>query len=156
MSSRPLLNSLVNKLELLASKLDHLNEVQSQIQKSFDVLESRMAQTPPPSSSSYSDEVPQCGRRVDRVLRTLTPLVSRVEGLWSVVSGFSSPPVNSFNVNANKLSSSSGPSSVQPSQFLGDALLSESRRQERAITAIRSDLNVRVSLLFTIIRLMES
>jgi len=124
----------VSKLENLASKLDQLNEVQHQIQKSFDSLESRF------SLSATMDEVPQCGRRVDRVLRTLTPLVSRVEGLWSVVSGYS--PVNSFNVNTKP-----GPSNVNvaPSQFLGDALLSESRRQERAISAIRSDLNVRVS-----------
>jgi hypothetical protein len=125
----------VNKLETLVSKIDHLNEVQSQIQKSFDSLETRF------SLSQQMDDVPQCGRRVDRVLRTLTPLVSRVEGLWSVVSGFS-PPVNAYNVNVNN---KQGTSSVSPSQFLGDALLSESRRQERAITAIRSDLNVRVS-----------
>ena len=37
---------------------------------------------------------------------------------------------------------------MAPSQFLGDALLSESRRQERAITAIRGDLNVRVRKYF--------
>lgn len=132
MFCRPLLSSLVNKLETLVSKIEQMNQVQSQIQKSFDNLETRF------TLSQQMDDVPQCGRRVDRVLRTLTPLVSRVEGLWSVVSGFSSPPVNSFNVKP-------GTSSVPPSQFLGDALLSESRRQERAITAIRTDLNVRVS-----------
>ncbi|XP_021963890.1 angiopoietin-2 isoform X2 [Folsomia candida] len=128
--NKPLLSSLVNKLETLVSKIEQMNQVQSQIQKSFDNLETRF------TLSQQMDDVPQCGRRVDRVLRTLTPLVSRVEGLWSVVSGFSSPPVNSFNVKP-------GTSSVPPSQFLGDALLSESRRQERAITAIRTDLNVR-------------
>lgn len=92
------------------------------------------------------DDVPQCGRRVDRVLRTLTPLVSRVEGLWSVVSGYSSnPSLNSFAGNAKQATNNVN---VPPSQFLaapGDALLSESRRQERAISAIRSDLNAKVS-----------
>jgi hypothetical protein len=108
---------------------------QSQIQKSFDNLESRYS-----LSATMMDDVPQCGRRVDRVLRTLTPLVSRVEGLWNVVST-GKPLTNNVNVN--------------PSQFLGpppnDALLSESRRQERAISAIRSDLNIRVILIGLIV-----
>lgn len=92
------------------------------------------------------DDVPQCGRRVDRVLRTLTPLVSRVEGLWSVVSGYSAnPSLNNFAGSAKQATSNVN---VPPSQFLspGDALLSESRRQERAISAIRSDLNAKVCL----------
>ena len=121
----------MNKLESLATKLDRLSLTQSQIQKSFDNLESRYS-----LSTNMMDDVPQCGRRVDRVLRTLTPLVSRVEGLWNIVSNVK-PQTNNVNVN--------------PSQFLGpppnDALLSESRRQERAISAIRSDLNIRVKIL---------
>lgn len=138
--NKPLLSSLVNKLETLSSKIDQLNEVQSMIQKSFDSLESRFSLS---QQQQFDNDIPQCGRRVDRVLRTLTPLVSRVEGLWSVVSGYSPapPPVNSFNVGVKPGTSTLG--SVPPSQFLGDALLSESRRQERAITAIRSDINVR-------------
>lgn len=61
----------MNKLETLVTKIDQLNQVQSQIQKSFDNLETRF------TLSQQMDDVPQCGRRVDRVLRTLTPLVSR-------------------------------------------------------------------------------
>ncbi|CAG7834897.1 unnamed protein product [Allacma fusca] len=123
----PVLNSLLNRLEHLASKLDRLGDTQVQIQKSFEALETRY------SLSSSMDDVPQCGRRVDRVLRTLTPLVSRVEGLWNVVS--TAGKVSERNLN------------VSPSQFLSappnDVLLSESRRQERAISAIKSDLNIR-------------
>ncbi|ODN00364.1 Techylectin-5B, partial [Orchesella cincta] len=136
----PLLNALVNKLETLSSKLDDLTAAQTNIQKAFDTLESRF------SLSATMDDVPQCGRRVDRVLRTLTPLVSRVEGLWSVVSGYSAnPSLNSFSGVAGSAKQATNNVNLPPSQFLapGDALLSESRRQERAISAIRSDLNAK-------------
>lgn len=128
---RPILSSLLNRLEVLASKLDRLGEAQIQIQKSFNIIESRYTLSPP-----GLDDVPQCGRRVDRVLRTLTPLVSRVEGLWNIVSSAGKVPDRTIN--------------PPPSQFLNgpppaDVLLSESRRQERAISAIKSDLNIRVS-----------
>jgi len=139
---------MIGRLESLAMKLDALSDVQSKIQQSFNNLESRHSFTPP------VDDVPQCGRRVDRVLRTLTPLVSRVESLWNVVSGY---PVNINSINSNSMLGSAKQQSshninVAPSQFLNaepnsDALLSESRRQERAISAIRTDLNLRVSLL---------
>lgn len=128
----------MNKLESLSSKLDEMTSAQIRIQKAFDSLESRF------SLSATMDDTPQCGRRVDRVLRTLTPLVSRVEGLWSVVSGYSSNSgLNGFAGGAKQVPSKVG---GVPSQFLGptDALLSESRRQERAISAIRSDINAKV------------
>lgn len=116
--------------------MEELSQTQLQIQKSFDNLEARYS-----ISSSGTDELPQCGRRVDRVLRTLTPLVSRVEGLWNLFSNRTTHPT-------------SVPITSGPSQFLGpppnDILLAESRRQERAISAIRNDLSIKVSLSYVL------